>query len=84
MEEREGHAGSSPGGTASEASLQPSREGQAHPAAAAATRGQYGINVFIECSHKTNVKVFFNQEGRTKNYFQKIIKKITKVGFYCL
>lgn len=52
MEEGERHSGSSSGGAASETSLQPSREGQAHPTAAAATRGQYDAKMLIEWSHK--------------------------------
>lgn len=45
MEDGEGRSGSSSGGAASQASVQPSREGQAHPAAAAASRGQCGLKL---------------------------------------
>lgn len=45
MEDGEGRSGSSTGGAALQASVQPSREGQAHPAAAAASRGQCGLKL---------------------------------------
>lgn len=52
MEKGERHSGCSSGGTASETSLQPSREGQTHPTTAATTRGQYDAKMLIEWNNK--------------------------------
>lgn len=80
MEKGERHSGCSSGGTASETSLKPSREGQTHPTTAATTRGQYDAKMLMSGITKTvtkYLKTLFNQDLNT--IFPVFVKKITKV-----